>query len=94
MLYVQEELSQYVRQSPDPQVYRACQEVRLKTLYKFTNMMKTFLPRRWALEVYRQEQREIQKLSTDLRGDIPKDEAVVLVWGGSAFGPTSWGHES
>jgi hypothetical protein len=92
MFRVQEELAQCVRQSPDPQVYRVYQGVRLKTLPKFTTMMKTFLPRRWALEVYRQEQRAVQKLSTDLRGEIPKDEAVVLVWGGGGFGPTSRGH--
>jgi hypothetical protein len=94
MFRVQEELSQCVRQSPDPQVYRMYQGVRLRTLPKFINMMNTRLPRRWALEVYRQEQRAVQKLSTDLRGDIPKDEAVVLVWGGGGFGPTSRGHAS
>jgi hypothetical protein len=53
--------------------------------------MQARCPRRWKFESYSQEQRAVEKLSTDLLGGLCN---TLIVWGNGGFGPTSHGHAS
>ena len=68
-------------------------EARLATAESFIQSMSLKCTRRWKFEVYQKEQRTAKKTATDLLGDLPPSETLVL-WGSGGFSPTSKGHAS
>jgi hypothetical protein len=64
---------------------------RIATAPALQRRMQARCPRRWKFESYSQEQRAVEKLSTDLLGGLCN---TLIVWGNGGFGPTSHGHAS
>jgi hypothetical protein len=66
---------------------------RVATAHAFGQLMNIKATSRWKFETYQKEQRAVEKLSTDLLGDMSPTNTLV-VWGNGSFGSTSKGHDS